>query len=63
MTDDHGRTKPRKSSPHKMSFLRRARARVTERFSLSGREKEGGYKPRPITLPKIKFGDDDHGDN
>jgi hypothetical protein len=39
------------------ALMRQAAAMSNSKFSLSGREKEGGYKPRKPSLPKMPWDD------
>jgi hypothetical protein len=41
----------------KRALMRQAAAATTNRFSLSGREKEGGYKLRTPSMPKLPWDD------
>jgi hypothetical protein len=45
------------------ALMRQAAAMSNSKFSLSGREKEGGYKPRKPSLPKMPWDDKAEGDN
>lgn len=46
--------KPQTTDAKKRSMMRRASAQ-TDRYSISGNVKEGGHKPRPITLPQVNL--------
>lgn len=39
------------------SMLRRANSTALERYGIGGREKVGGHRPRPISLPVINLPD------
>jgi hypothetical protein len=47
--------KLRRNDQRVLSFLRRATTDASSKLTSDGRKKEGGYKPRPITLPSIEI--------
>jgi hypothetical protein len=44
------------------ALMRQAATRANHKFSLSGREKEGGYAPRTPSLPKMPWDDEPEND-
>jgi hypothetical protein len=54
MTADTKRKK-RSVSARKLTLLRSAKTNSEARFGMGGLEKNGHKKPKPVTLPKLKF--------
>lgn len=54
MTVGYVRTSRPTREQRRLELMRRGSA-ATNKYSIGGVEKKGGYKPRPITLPTIKM--------
>ena len=49
-----GRRGPRTKEQRTRALLRRSKS-ATQKYSIGGTEKKGHNKPRPITLPTVRF--------
>lgn len=56
MTATDGRKKPNgENKDPKLRAIRRAMSKSTDKYSIGGGLKTGGYAPKPVTLPVFKF--------
>lgn len=53
-----GRTGRRSKEQMRLEMMRRGSAQ-TDKYTIGGKVKQGGHKPRPITLAPIKMGQTD----